>query len=519
MKLKGRITWVLALAAIAAVYVWAGTMVEFSFDELINKSHRFFNLLARMWSWEWWVQDQLWGPLLAQLWKPLLDTFRMAILGTFLGALLSLPLIVLSTRTITRAPWLYYPVRFFMGILRTIPDLLYAVLFVAAFGLGTIAGVPALTLFSAAIIAKMTSESADNVDRGPIEAVEATGAGRWPVVLFAFIPQILPIFISYTLYVFEINIRVATVLAYVGAGGIGQNLMTALNWFDYSAVAAILIVIFVIVFGIDYMSGRFRESLVEGKDIHWSWKAGVSLVAGVGIVWAASSFDVDPERISRGMVYFNGMVSQMAAIDLSEWWTGLEKMMESVNIALIGTTISMFLAFPLGFLCAGNLGFPRWMVIVLRQVPNAIRTFPEIILAIFFIATYGPGAFPGVMALAIHSIGMLSRLNYEIVETMDRGPIEALSAIGATQTLRFRFAVLPQVLPEFLAMAIYRFEINVRAATTLGIVGAGGIGALILRAVRQGYWSKVGMYLLIVIVVVSLIDYASAWARKRIIEG
>jgi len=110
-------------------------------------------------------------------------------------------------------------------------------------------------------------------------------------------------------------------------------------------------------------------------------------------------------------------------------------------------------------------------------------------------------------------------LNYEIVETMDRGPIEALSAIGATQTLRFRFAVLPQVLPEFLAMAIYRFEINVRAATVLGIVGAGGIGALILRAVRQGYWSKVGMYLLIVIVVVSLIDYVSAWARKRIIEG
>jgi len=511
VTLKRRLTWAASLVLIAVVYVWAGYMVEFSLDELINKSHRFFTLLGRMWPPNFSVLDQIW--------KPLLDTFRMAILGTFLGALLSLPMILLSTRTITRAPWLYYPARFVMGILRTIPDLLYAVLFVAAFGLGTIAGIPALAIFSGAIIAKMTSESADNVDRGPIEAVEATGAGRLSVVFFAFIPQILPIFVSYTLYVFEINIRVATVLAYVGAGGIGQILITSLNWFDYPAVATVLIVIFVIVFGIDYMSGRFRESLVEGKDMHWSWKAGVSVLAVGGIAWAMASLNVNPERISDGMVYLGGMLNQMAQLDWSETWIGLEKMAESINIALIGTTISMVLAFPLGFLCAGNLGFPRWLVMILRQIPNAIRTFPEIILAIFFIATYGPGAFPGVMALGIHSIGMLSRLNYEIVETMDRGPIEALTAIGAKQTLRFRFAVLPQVLPEFLAMAIYRFEINVRAATTLGIVGAGGIGALILRAVRQGYWSKVGMYLLIVIVAVSIIDYASAWARKKLIEG
>jgi phosphonate transport system permease protein len=406
-----------------------------------------------------------------------------------------------------------------MGVIRSIPDLLYAVLFVAALGIGPVAGIPALAIFSAGIIAKMTSESTDNIDRGPLEAIESTGATKLPMVFFAVIPQILPLFLSYTLYVFEINIRIAAVLAYVGAGGIGLNLISALQWFDYPEVATILIVIFVIVFFIDYVSGRFRESLVEGKELGWLWKGTFATVTIGGIIAAALTIDVNYERVAQGAIYFGGMLSAMVNVDWSQLGVGVWKMTESIHIALIGTTISMLLAFPFGFLCAGNLGFPKFFTTIMRQIPNAIRTFPEIILAIFFIATYGPGAFPGVMAIAIHSVGMLSRLNYEIVETIDRGPLEALTSIGAGRTIQFRFAVLPQVIPEFIAMAIYRFEINIRAATTLGIVGAGGIGALVVGAVRLGRWEEVGMYMLIVIVFVNIIDTLSAWARRKIIEG
>ena len=505
--------WVLLPLGLIGIYIWAGIGTEFSFAELFGKSYRVLDQIGRMWPPDW--------DFLNQLWKPLQDSLRMAILGTTLGALISLPLIMLTTRTVTRELWIYYPARLLMGVIRSIPDLLYAILFVAIFGIGPIAGIPVLMIFSAAIIAKMTSESADNIDRGPIEALEATGAGRLSIIFFAVIPQILPIFLSYALYVLELNIRVATILGFVGAGGIGDSLRIALEFlFSYPAIMTISIVILAIVFVIDYVSGRFRQSLVEGKDLQWWWKAGFGVVVVGGILWAATSLQVDPERVSRGFANFGRIAGRVLSPDWSVLGMGIDKMIESIQIALIGTTISMFLAFPFGFVCANNLGFPKWLVYAFRQIPNLIRTFPELILAIFFIGAFGPGPFPGVMALAFHSIGMLSRMNYEIVENIDRGPSEALNAIGAGRTLGFRFAVLPQVIPEFIAMALYRFEINVRAASVLGIVGAGGIGTLIYNASTGSRdYAALGTFLLVVIVFVGVIDIVSSWIRKKLIEG
>lgn len=508
--LKRRITWLVIGVALVWVYLYSAQQLEFSFGELIQKGPRFFNLLSRMWPPRF--------EILSQLWKPLFETLQMAVLGTALGALLALPMVMLTSRTVTRTSGIYYPARFIMSLFRSIPAELYAVLFVAALGIGPLPGIPALTIFSAAIITKLTSESAENIDTGPIEALEATGAQRPAVVVYSVLPQIMPLFLSYSLYMFELNIRIASILAVVGAGGIGQNLVTALNWFDYPAALTILIVIFVCVFGIDMISSRFRESFVEGRDLGPIFKWTLGLAAIAAIVWAISGMDVEMKRVMDGLRYLSGMFAQMFNPAWGEIGTALAKMVESIQIALLGTTIAMVLAFPFGFLCARNL-MPRTLAYGIRQGPNIIRTFSEIILAIFLIAAFGPGPFAGVLTIGIHSIGMLSRLNYEVVETIDRGPLEALSSLGTAGIVRFRYAVLPQILPEFLAMAIYRFEINVRAATVLGIVGAGGIGAVILRAVRQGRWSEVGLYLLVVIVTVMIIDYLSAVIRRKIIEG
>ncbi|MFB6286465.1 MAG: phosphonate ABC transporter, permease protein PhnE [Candidatus Bipolaricaulia bacterium] len=509
--LKRRLTWAALLVALGATYAVSIQQLEFSLAELIQKSPRFFDLMGRMWPPRW--------DILPQIWKPLLETIRIAVLGTTLGAAVALPMMMLSTRSVTRAWWLYYPARAVIGVLRSIPDLLYAALFVAALGIGPVAGVPALTLFSIGIIAKLTSESADNIDRGPVEALEATGARRPAVVTFAVLPQVLPMFLSYSLYMFEINVRAATILAYVGAGGIGQNLITALDWFDYPAAMTILIVIFGFVFLIDLISSRFRQAFVEGRDLTTAMKGGLGATAVALMIWAVLSIDIDLQRVSEGLVYFGSMLTSMVQPAWQHLPTAIAKMAESIEIALLGTTVAALLAFPFGFLCARNLGIPSLGAYTIRQAPNAIRTFPEIILAIFLIAAFGPGPMAGVLALGIHSIGMISRLNYEIVETIDRGPLEALGALGSAGVLRFRYAVLPQVIPEFLAIAIYRFEINVRAATVLGVVGAGGIGQVIMDAVRQGRWNEVGVYMFVVLVSVMIIDYLSSISRRRLIEG
>ncbi|MCI2430245.1 phosphonate ABC transporter, permease protein PhnE [Candidatus Acetothermia bacterium] len=505
-------SWPFTIVALLLLYAWAMAGVEFNPLLIFQYGGKFFELMGRMWPPDF-------SPL-PHYWRPLFQTLQMAILGTFFGTLMALPLVVFGSQLVVRSAWVYWPVRLLMNVLRTIPDLLYAVLFVVAMGFGPIAGVGALSFFACAIIAKLTSESADNINPKPIEAIEATGANKLQVIRYAVIPQILPAFLDHTLYVFELNVRIATVMGYVGAGGIGAQLTTALEWRNYPQVMAIVLMIFATVLLIDLIANRIRDALVHGvifpRALRW---LGLGVVAGL-ILWSASSLEVNLDRLIAGVGYFNNLVGAMRDPNFEYFELAVQRMIQSLQIALVGTTISFLLSVPVGFLAArSHTGVPIPLALVFKQVPNTIRAFPELILAIFFIATFGPGALPGVLAIAIHSIGMLGKFNAEIVEKIRKEPVEAIQATGASRLQVFRYAILPQVLPEFLALFIYRLEINVRAASVLGIVGAGGIGSLIVEAQGLRDWGIVGVCLMVIIPVVMVIDFFSARVRKRLIEG
>jgi phosphonate transport system permease protein len=153
-----------------------------------------------------------------------------------------------------------------------------------------------------------------------------------------------------------------------------------------------------------------------------------------------------------------------------------------------------------------------------KMILNAIRTFPDILLAIGFISALGPGPFPGVMAVAIHSIGMLGKLYAERIETVDKGAIEALQASGASSVEVFRHGIIPEVLPDFLSYALYRFDLNVRAASILGLVGAGGIGTLLelRRSMGSRAYPEIGTIILATIVTIGLVDFFSAKLRAKL---
>jgi phosphonate transport system permease protein len=192
-------------------------------------------------------------------------------------------------------------------------------------------------------------------------------------------------------------------------------------------------------------------------------------------------------------------------------------MVISIQMAFLGTALASILAIPFGFLAARNMTARRIFTNIGKSSLNMIRTFPELILALIFMVGVGPGAFAGILALGVHSIGMLGKLYGEAIESMDSGPVEALTAVGANRMQVLWFAVVPQVLPEFASYAIYRFEINMRAAAVLGMVGAGGIGTPLIFALMGHQWNRVGIILLAIIVVVSLIDFGSSWVRKRLV--
>lgn len=195
----------------------------------------------------------------------------------------------------------------------------------------------------------------------------------------------------------------------------------------------------------------------------------------------------------------------------------LRGLLDTLIISILGTFVSAILCIPFAFWASTNMSKRIAVSGSGKAVLSFIRVFPEIIIAILFIKAVGPGAFAGVLALGIHSIGMLAKLYSETIESIDPGPQEALIASGANRLQVLRYAVLPQVIPQFLSYTLYRFEINIRSATTLGLVGAGGIGTPLIFALQVRNWNRVGVILLGIVILITLTDIISGKLRKRII--
>jgi phosphonate transport system permease protein len=252
-------------------------------------------------------------------------------------------------------------------------------------------------------------------------------------------------------------------------------------------------------------------------------KRNASLLAASALVaWALLTVDIDWAELGDvpggiGLLFHNLFLRQ--PLDWSYLGNAADAMLESIWIAWVGTVIGAALSLPIGFFGAKNVSSPAVSNVV-RQVLNAIRAFPEIVLVIVvFIPIAGLGAPAGALAIGLHSIGTLGKLTAEVVEGIDPGPVEAARAAGGRPLQVQRWGVLPQVMPEIVAFWLYRFEINVRAGVILGAVGAGGIGVVFQETLAYRRYDKAAVAILVVIVATILIDLVSGWVRRRIIEG
>lgn len=264
---------------------------------------------------------------------------------------------------------------------------------------------------------------------------------------------------------------------------------------------------------------RFDE---RGRPRHpgHRWRNLLTIAALLLIAWAALDINVRPERLLTFPQELWTTVARMfSPPDLAYTGRALEAMIESVHMAWMGTIVGAILSLPAGFLAARNTS-PTAVVVVMRQILNGIRAVPELIWAIvIMIPIFGLGPLAGAMALGINSIGTLGKLTSEAIEGIDIGPVEATRATGAGQAQMLRWGVLPQVLPEIVAFWLYRFEINIRASAILGVLGAGGVGTLLINLFSFRRWPEIGTTLLVIVIVTMAIDFASAAIRRRIISG
>lgn len=194
----------------------------------------------------------------------------------------------------------------------------------------------------------------------------------------------------------------------------------------------------------------------------------------------------------------------------------LEKLLETVQMALWGTVLALVIAVPLGFLAARNVA-PIWVVLPIRRVMDLMRSVPDLVVALIFVIMVGLGPLPGVLALALNTGGVLAKLFSEAVESIDKGPVEGVRATGGRPLHEIVWGVLPQVAPLWTSFALYRFESNARAATVLGLIGAGGIGSTLIEAFNSYNYREVSAIAILVVITVTLIDVLSQIMRKRLL--
>lgn len=192
---------------------------------------------------------------------------------------------------------------------------------------------------------------------------------------------------------------------------------------------------------------------------------------------------------------------------------------ETLQLALASTLLSVMVACVLAFFAASNTQTPRSVSFAIRTVVAFLRTMPELAWAVMFVMAFGIGVIPGFLALALHTIGSLTKLFYEAIESASDKPVRGLTGVGASAIQRMRFALWPQVKPIFLSYGFMRFEVNFRQSTILGLVGAGGIGQELMTNIKLDRYDQVSMTLLLIIVVVSLLDMFSGRVRQRVVEG
>ena len=251
LRRRSRMPLILLLLLVA-IYL-SLKMTGFDMKLIITRFDKLLDLFVKLFHPKWEFFNKVVGPLV--------DTIKMSILGTVIGCLLALPIAVLASTNICKSPAIVSVLRFILALIRTLPTLVIALVCALVFGLGTFAGTLAISIFTFGIVAKMLYESIETIDMGPFEAMEALGANKFQAFWSACVPQILPVYLSHSLYCFEMNVRASAILGYVGAGGLGITINERIGWRDYNGLGMVLLSLFVVVVAIEFFSEYLRKKL------------------------------------------------------------------------------------------------------------------------------------------------------------------------------------------------------------------------------------------------------------------
>jgi phosphonate transport system permease protein len=393
-----------------------------------------------------------------------------------------------------------------LATLRAIPDLTLAILCVMLVGIGPAAGLLALSMFYTAAMGKIFADLFVSADAEPVDVLRATGAGSVSVALFGLLPLRLNDLLTYGAYEFESAMRAAVIVGAVAAGGIGTELISAINETDYRHVTTLVIMLTILIAIFDKLAWLVRRH----PPLLLLFVVGGSISAWIN----------RPHMIAWS--FFGSRLQKMwppsiPAHDLAHVPTLIT---ETLMIALGGTLLAVVFAIPMGTAAARNLS-PAWLYTPVRRFLELLRAVPEVIWGLILVVTAGIGWHAGALALGLHSTGVFGKLYAESIENVASEPVMALAATGGSQVSIASFGMFPLAFPPMIVHTLFRLEWNMRASTVVGLIGAGGIGGALYNAQQLMFYDQAFAYVLITWALVMLMDLLNAQLRKhwKIAEG
>ena len=498
--------------------IFLGIKVEFSFTRLYKGIPSMLNLFVRMLRPNFSYKNEVF--------EKLLETIQMAIISSITGVVLALPFSLLIANNITPNKYMANILTGFFSLVRTIPSLIWATLLVSIFSIGKFSGIIALTIIGFLMALKLFREYIEEINENQLNSIVSVGATSLQVLRYCVLPNILQLIISVFFIVFETNIRSATILGLVGAGGVGQIMWRDLNHLRYDNLSTLILILFLTILFIDLFSLYIRKSLLNK---HLKYKSigqykKIKVFKGVFIpisimtltFFILDLLDISYERWLIGINQTKEMVIRMMKIDISYYPQFFHGIGESFFIAVFATMVGAVLTFFLAYFTAYNISPKRRISFLLKGIINILRTFPPIITAIIFFRGIGPGPLAGAMALSLYTTGVLTKMYSEVLENTEENVKNSILSTGASNLQTYILGLFPHTFSNFVSLTLYRLESNIRNATILGIIGAGGIGTMLSMNITWRNWEKVGLLLLGVSLMVMVIDKFSGYVRRLI---
>ncbi|MFG5776805.1 phosphonate ABC transporter, permease protein PhnE [Comamonas sp. J-3] len=503
---RGRLTWLL----LALVLLWpllqtSGFTLRPFFDA--DNLQVIGNFLRQF------LPPETGSEFLGYLAEASLQTLAIATAGMALAFVIAVPMAYLSTGAARERVTLNPIARGVLTILRGVPELVWALVFVRVFGLGPAAGVLALALTYGGMLAKVYAEILESTDPAPARALRASGAGRVQALLYGLLPQAAKELTSYTIYRWECAIRASVVMGFVGAGGLGQLMDQAMKMLNGGEAASVLLAFMLLVTAADLLSWWLRRALdsaLAERALPFGWRTAAFVLAlGAGLWASLRLLDMDWAALftPQAAQSMGDFVRGFFPPDLSQPWLlkVLRGVWETLAISIVGT----LLAAAAGLL----LALPRWRA-PWNLLLNVLRSVPELVWATITALAVGLGPFAGALALALHTAGVLGRLYAEALQNAPAAPARALRLAGSNRLLAFCYGTFAGAAPQLLAYTLYRWEMNIRMAAILGFVGAGGLGQLLYFELSLFHYAQASTVIIAMLLLSMAVDWSSAALRR-----